>query len=150
MHPRIEEHHLDPDLLPSIDHETRTEAHLVEPVPRAIQAAVADCGVTAAATFAGRMHARKNEECATAFGAPTNERYDTRRGDFYLQIGIRVPSHASAPVLEAIRAVEALSNEQLLREARARLDDAKVRTVAAQEAEARIQAEIDRLALKEE
>lgn len=145
MHPRIEEHRLDPGLLPTVEPDARTEARFVEPVLRAIQAAVADCSVTAAATFAGRMYVRKDEECATAFGAPTNERHDRGDGDFYLRVGVRVPGYASTPVLEAIRDVEALSTEQALREKQQQLVEARARTEAAQEAEARIQAEIDRL-----
>jgi hypothetical protein len=62
-----------------------------------------------------------------------------------LQIGVRVPSYAAAPVLEAIHAVEAMSDAQALREARARLAEARARTAAAQSEEARVEAEIARL-----
>ncbi|ERI36499.1 hypothetical protein M707_16525 [Arthrobacter sp. AK-YN10] len=150
MHPRIEDSHLDPGLLPTVNPQQRTETQLVEPVLRAINTAVADCSVTAAQVFAGRIHTRKNEECTTAFGRPPSVGHASDGDDFYLQIGVRVPSYAAAPVLEAIQAVEALSDEQALREARARLAEAKERTAAAQSEETRIQAEIDRLAPKEE
>lgn len=146
MHPRIEADHLDAGLLPTVEVATRTEPHLVEPVLREIQAAIADCSVIAAQTFAGRIYDRKGiENCVTAFGDATNPRYSSERDDFYLQIGIRVPRHANAAVLDEIRTVEALSNEQLLHEARVLLAEAKKRTTDAQDAEARIQAEIERL-----
>ncbi|MDP9903164.1 hypothetical protein [Arthrobacter bambusae] len=148
MHSRIEDSHLDPELLPTVEPTPCTEAQFVEPVLKAIQAAVADCSVIAARVFAGRIYDRKGENCTTAFGHTPNPSYSTGCDDFYLQIGIRVPSYANKPVLEAIYAVEALSNEQLLRVARARLDDAQQRTAAAQAAEATIQAEIDRLSVK--
>jgi hypothetical protein len=146
MHPRIEADHLDAGLLPTVEVATRTEPHLVEPVLRAIQAAIVDCSVTAAQTFAGRIYDRKGvENCVTAFGDAPNPRYSSERDDFYLQIGIRVPRHANAAVLDEIRTVEAMSNEQLLREALDRLAEAKARTADAQDSEARIQAEIERL-----
>ncbi|MFC7849332.1 hypothetical protein ACFUTU_12740 [Arthrobacter sp. NPDC057388] len=145
MHPRIEDVHLDPGLLPTVDPQQRTDAQLVEPVMEAIQAAVADCSVTAAQVFAGRIHTRKNEECTTAFGRPPSAGHASDGDDFYLQIGVRVPSYAAAPVLKAIRAIEMLSDAQTLREARARLAEARERTAAARSEEARVQAEIDRL-----
>lgn len=150
MHPRIEDSYLDPGLLPTVDPQQRTDAQLVEPVVEAIQAAVADCSVTAAQVFAGRIHTRKNEECTTAFGQPPSAGHTSDGDDFYLQIGVRVPSYAAAPVLEAIRAIEMLSDAQALREARARLAEARERTAAARSEEARVQAEIDRLDPKKE
>lgn len=150
MHPRIEDEHLDVGLLPTVEVATRTEAHLVEPVLRAIQAAVADCSVTAAQTFAGRIYDRKGvENCVTAFGNEPNPRYSSERDDFYLQIGVRVPYYANASVLQEIRAVETQSNEQLLQEARVLLAEAKKRTADAQDAEAKIQTRIDRLTKEE-
>jgi len=149
MHSRIEDSHLDPDLLPTVETSQRTEARFVEPVLTAIQAAVADCSVIAAQVFAGRIYDRKKRtNCTTEFGHTPNPSYSSDTDDFYLQIGIRVPSYASKPVLEAIHAVEDISNEQMLRDARARLNDAKQRTAAAQTAETKIQAEIDRLSGK--
>lgn len=149
MPSRIEDSRLDPRLLPTVEPSQRTEAQFVEPVLTAIQAAVADCSVIAARVFAGRIYDRKGENCTTAFGHTPNASYSSSNDDFYLQIGIREPGYASRPVVEAIHTVEALSNEQMLRDARARLDDAKQRTAAAQTAEAKIQAEIDRLSGKE-
>lgn len=125
MHPRIEDSHLDPGLLPTVNPQQRTDTQLVEPVLRAIHAAVADCSVTAAQVFAGRIHTRKNEECTTAFGRPPSVGHASDGDDFYLQISVRVPSYAAAPVLEAIHAVEAMSDAQALREARARLAEAR-------------------------
>lgn len=148
MHSRIEDSHLDPGLLPTVEPSQRTEAQFVEPVLNAVQAAITDCSVIAAKVFAGRIYDRKGENCTTAFGHTPNASYSSGNDDFYLQIGIRVPGYASKPVLEAIHAVEEISNEQMLRDARARLDDAKQRTAAAQTAEAKIQAEIDRLSGK--
>lgn len=140
-HPRIEAHRLNPESLPASDPERRTDAVLVEPVLRAIQAAVADDSVTAA----GRIHLRKSENLVTVFGSTPNPRYSSAQDDFYLQIGVRISSHAAKDVLDAVRDVELLSNKQLLEEARARLAEAEERTAAAQATETRIRAEIDRL-----
>lgn len=144
-HPRIEAHRLNPESLPASDPERRTDAVLVEPVLRAIQAAVADDSVTAAHTAAGRIHLRKSENLVTVFGSTPNPRYSSAQDDFYLQIGVRISSHAAKDVLDAVRDVELLSNKQLLEEARARLAEAEERTAAAQATETRIRAEIDRL-----
>ena len=145
MKPRIDDHHLDSGLLPSVYPELRTEAFLIEPVLQAIRSAVTEGDITAAQVFAGRIYTRKHQQCTTAFGRPANPGYESEDDDYYLQIGVRVPSHASKQVLDAIGTLEALSNEQMLREARARLAEAKERTAAAQNAEARIQTEVDHL-----
>lgn len=144
-HPRIEAHRLDPGLLPSYIPERSTEARLVEPVLEAINTAVQDCSITAAQVFAGRIYVRKGENCVTAFGAPTNEHYDRDDGDVYLELGVIVPSYAEKPVLDAVQRVDAMCTNQALRDKRQLLVEARTRREAAQEAEARIQAEIDRL-----
>ncbi|MFI9629276.1 hypothetical protein [Streptomyces sp. NPDC052042] len=150
MHSRVEARNLYPDQLPSYAPEGSTAAHLVEPVLAAIQAAVADCSVIAATTAAGWIYTRKDEETVDLFGRPRNQHYSSQHDDIYLSIAVRVNAYAAKPVTDAVRVVEALTNEQLLREAHARLETAKAATAAAQYEEARIQAEIDRLTPKEE
>lgn len=149
MHTRIEQRHLDAELLPSYFLDGRTEAELVEPLVDALKAAIADTSVTAARVFAGRIFARKNEQSVRPFGAPGASRYESSHDDYYLQIGIRVPNYAAQPVREAIAKVEALMDAQLVRDAQARLSAAQERTAAAREDEARVQAEVDRLTQKE-
>jgi hypothetical protein len=144
-HPRVEAHNLDPERLPAYLPQGRTEAHLVEPVLAAIQAAVADCSVTAATTSAGWIYTRKTEQTIDEFGQPRNQRYGSDHDDVFLHIGVRVSRHAAGPVMEAIRTVEALSNKQLLREAEARLAESRTRLAVAQAEEVRIQAEVEAL-----
>lgn len=146
MHARIEAAHLDPTLMPSSDVITRSEAHLVEPVLAAIQAAVADCSVNAAQVFAGHTYDRKGKVRTTAFGQKENLYANPEQDDFYLELRIRVPHYTSGPVLDAIKIVETLFDEQRLREVRDRLEVAKKRTAAAQDAESLIQTEINQLA----
>lgn len=145
MHKRIEAAHLDPTQLPTSEVNSRTEAHLVEPVLAAIQAAVADSSVTAAQVFAGVAYGRKGETRTTAFGEKPNPSYSSEDDDFYLQIGVRVPRYAAGPVLDAIKVVETLSNEQKLREIQAQLAEAKERTASAQRTEERLQAQVEEL-----
>ena len=147
-HPRIEVQHVDADLLPDEGLlPSRTDAHLGEPVLRAIQEAVQDCSVTAVRVVAGHVYERRNgEQTLSPFGG---EHPDPGRilshEDVYLQIGIRVPAHHAGPVTKAIDAVETLMTEQKLREIESELAVAHGKTVAAQAEEAKIQARIDRM-----
>lgn len=144
-HPRIEAHNLDPERLPSYAPDGSTEARLVEPVLDAIREAVADCSVIAASTVAGRIYTRKSEEVVDLFGHNRNPHYGSDHDDYYLSLSVRVTSHAAKPVLDALRRIENMADEQRLREAQARLQAAKAAVQAAVDAEARIQAEIDQL-----
>lgn len=146
MHARIEASHLDPDELPANNVSHRSDAHLVEPVLEAIQAAIADCSVTAAQTFAGTIYKRKGYNLTTAFGETPNQSYSSENDDVYLEIGIRVPRNAARPVREAIARVESSIDSQKLRETQARLERAREQTAAAQAHEDSIKAEIERLA----
>ena len=149
MHTRIEQRHLDAELLPSYSPDGRTEAELVEPLVDALKAAIADTSVTAARVFAGRIFTRKNEQSVRPLGTPGTSRYESSNDDYYLQIGIRIPNYAAQPVHDAIAKVEALMDAQLLRDAQAKLSAAQERTAAAREEEDRVQAEVDRLTQKE-
>lgn len=144
-HPRIEARNLDPALLPSYTPQASTDAALVEPVLAAIQAAVNNCSVIAAATVAGRIYTRKTEECVDLFSHPRNRSYGSTDDDFFLQVTVRVPHRANKPVMDAIARVETFNNDHARREVLTQLENAKAATAAALADQGRIQAELDRL-----
>lgn len=151
----VEDLYLDSDLLPRYEPDLIDDARLIEPVLNAIQTAVGQRGIVAAAAFAGRFYERKGHEETRAFGEPINKHYDSDDGDFYLKIGVRVPARSAQPVLDAIREIEKITDAQLLEklsedllQSQRQQESAQRQQEDAAKREASIQTEIDKLTKK--
>lgn len=143
----IEEHDLDPELLPHYTPEPSTEARMIAPVLEAINDAVQHGAVRAVSTITAQFYQRKDNEPLRSFGDPRNVHYDRGGGDYYLQIGVRIPTNANRnkALAKQLAELEIMSDAQLLKEKQKALHEAKARTENARQAEAHLQAEIDRL-----